>query len=325
MTQNNKVPVVSIVVPVYNAAAYLRDCVASILCQSFSNFELLLINDGSSDESGIICDELSKSDSRIKVFHKENGGATSARKFGVDNAKGKWIMFVDSDDTMPYGALDDLRKHDDGNTDIIAGTILYKSRQKLIWTQTNKKKISREEYIHLLLNRLSYYGPCSKLIRKDLFFEFNWNEDERVFQNEDLLMLIQLVCRTKLPINLSNDFIHYICVDKEGSMSTRTMSYDGWKLLFSDMRDIIIKLSGKHSQLFSDYVNYILLSLYDCLLTQSINVPQDVFLKDFLRDAKGVEIKTNNNKVFRLLKSPCKRKFFCIYRKIRMSLRNLIR
>lgn len=91
-------PKISVIVPVYNAEKYLRRCVDSILAQTFTDFELLLVNDGSKDNSGAICDEYATKNSRVRVFHKENGGVSSARNLGLDNAKGEWVTFVDSDD-----------------------------------------------------------------------------------------------------------------------------------------------------------------------------------------------------------------------------------
>ena len=91
-------PKISVIIPVYNAESTLRRCVDSVLAQTFTDFECLLINDGSKDKSGEICDEYAIRDSRIKVFHKENGGVSSARNVGLDNATGEWIAFVDSDD-----------------------------------------------------------------------------------------------------------------------------------------------------------------------------------------------------------------------------------
>ena len=91
-------PKVSIIVPVYKVEKFLRRCIDSILAQTFTDFELLLVDDGSPDNSGKICDEYARNDSRIRVFHKENGGVSSARNFGIDNAKGLWTCFVDSDD-----------------------------------------------------------------------------------------------------------------------------------------------------------------------------------------------------------------------------------
>ena len=89
---------ISVIVPVYNTEKYLDRCIQSILSQTYIDFELLLINDGSTDSSGVICDKYAEQDSRVRVFHKENGGVSSARNIGLDNANGDWIAFVDSDD-----------------------------------------------------------------------------------------------------------------------------------------------------------------------------------------------------------------------------------
>lgn len=91
-------PAITIVVPIYNTEQYLPCCIDSILSQSFTDFELLLIDDGSTDGSSQICDSYAEKDNRIRVFHKENGGVSSARNLGLDNAKGEWVTFVDSDD-----------------------------------------------------------------------------------------------------------------------------------------------------------------------------------------------------------------------------------
>lgn len=89
---------ISVIIPVYNVEKYLRECIDSILCQTYNDFELLLIDDGSTDTSGQICDAYAKKDKRVRVFHKPNGGLSSARNYGIDNAYGDWIIFVDSDD-----------------------------------------------------------------------------------------------------------------------------------------------------------------------------------------------------------------------------------
>ena len=91
-------PKVSVIVPVYNIEKLLQRCIDSILAQTFTDFELLIIDDGSKDKSGEICDEYAEKDARIRVFHKQNGGVSSTRNLGRDEAKGKYIAFVDSDD-----------------------------------------------------------------------------------------------------------------------------------------------------------------------------------------------------------------------------------
>ena len=91
-------PIVSVIVPVYNVEKYLEECVESVLSQTFTDYELLLIDDGSTDSSGDLCDQIAKRDTRIRVFHKSNGGLSSARNKGMDEAEGGWIVFLDSDD-----------------------------------------------------------------------------------------------------------------------------------------------------------------------------------------------------------------------------------
>ena len=101
-------PKISVIVPVYNVEEYLHRCVDSILFQSYTDFELLLVDDGSPDNCGQICDEYAARDFRVRVFHKPNGGVSSARNLGLDNARGEWIAFVDSDDYIDVDYLAEL-------------------------------------------------------------------------------------------------------------------------------------------------------------------------------------------------------------------------
>ena len=114
-------PKISIIVPVYNTEQYLPRCLNSILSQSFIDFELLLVDDGSIDGSGSICDKYAAKDNRVRVFHKENGGVSSARNLGLDEAKGEWICFVDSDDEMLPNGLQTLANGICDEVDIVMG------------------------------------------------------------------------------------------------------------------------------------------------------------------------------------------------------------
>lgn len=95
-----EMPEVSVIVPVYNAEKFLSDCIESVLAQTYSNWELILVDDGSNDGSGKLCDHYSNQDERIRVFHKENGGVSSARNLGLSVMNGKWVLFVDADDML---------------------------------------------------------------------------------------------------------------------------------------------------------------------------------------------------------------------------------
>ena len=108
-----KHPLVSVIIPVYNSEKTLKKCIDSILYQSFKDFELILVDDGSSDFSPTICDDYAAKDSRVRTFHKENGGVSSARNLGLDKAQGKWVAFIDSDDYVTDGYLDGVVGHDE--------------------------------------------------------------------------------------------------------------------------------------------------------------------------------------------------------------------
>ena len=121
---NNR-PEISIIVPVYKVEQYLDECINSILLQSFKDFELLLVDDGSPDKCPQICDEYSKKDFRVVTYHKKNGGQSSARNFGLDHAKGRYIIFVDSDDQLAEDALKYL--YDEitiTNADVVLGKVI---------------------------------------------------------------------------------------------------------------------------------------------------------------------------------------------------------
>lgn len=99
---------ISVIIPIYNSEEYLDDCIKSVLAQNYTNFELLLINDGSTDSSGKICDEYALTDTRIKVFHQENAGVSATRNLGIQESIGEWLCFIDSDDTVNNKYLSDF-------------------------------------------------------------------------------------------------------------------------------------------------------------------------------------------------------------------------
>lgn len=183
-------PKVSIIVPVYNTEQYLPRCIDSILAQTFTDFELILVNDGSTDNSGKICDEYALIDSRIAVVHRENGGANRARETGVKIAKGTWIMFVDSDDFIYKSSLAELVKYTNDKVDIIIGQI--ESNSSLIYG-----KISPNEYQHLIFNGKIFPGPVAKLFRYKLFVSDVFNLHSNIIIGEDMLMNIRLSFQLK--------------------------------------------------------------------------------------------------------------------------------
>lgn len=112
-------PLVSVIVPVYNVAPYLEQCLDSIVNQTYRNLEIILVDDGSTDESGAICDRYAEQDGRIQVVHKENGGQSSARNVALDMMTGEWVLFVDSDDWIELNTLELLFEQKDERADIV--------------------------------------------------------------------------------------------------------------------------------------------------------------------------------------------------------------
>lgn len=115
-------PIISVIIPVFNAEAYLHSCVDSVLAQTFTDFELILVDDGSKDTSGKICDEYSHKDARVRVIHQKNSGISAARNTGINQAKGAFVFFMDNDDVIPGSCLKELCiLQEKENPDIIIG------------------------------------------------------------------------------------------------------------------------------------------------------------------------------------------------------------
>lgn len=158
--------------------SYLKTCIDSVLAQSFVDFELLLIDDGSTDESGRICDEYGTEENRIQVFHKKNGGICSARNFGLDKARGEWLLFVDSDDWLASDAIQVLlSKQSQDDLDIVCGNrIIYEANGHYLWEE--KDYLSKESYVLQMMQRSWDHFITGKLIRHSLFIsnELRWKE-----------------------------------------------------------------------------------------------------------------------------------------------------
>lgn len=178
-------PQISVIVPIYNAGKYLSRCIDSILSSTFTDIELLLINDGSKDNSGAICDDYAVKDSRVRVFHKENGGVSSARNRGLDNAKGEWITFVDSDDWIEKTALYNMLEESDA--DLIVGA-MYFANDNTIGTFPTKGKVEGEKLDSLLAKYIDHYsicGPCAKLFKNKIIQDNHIRFDEMLTFGED--------------------------------------------------------------------------------------------------------------------------------------------
>lgn len=249
-------PKISVIVPVYKVEKYLRACVDSILAQTFTDFEVLLVNDGSPDQSGEICDEYVSKDNRVRVFHNENNGAGFSRKFGVNNAIGQYVMFVDSDDTLPINALQELyRCNTMEDYDIIVGNLL---RNDVLYQHYVCGELSGLEYTCAVLEFKTMIGPVAKLYKRNLFNKIKWETPHYLIINEDLYMLV-LLAITSHKVLVNPNIIVYNYILHPGSSSSRIMGIDGWKFIFGTFNKLF---KDKSEKLKKSLIHYELKCLY---------------------------------------------------------------
>lgn len=174
---------ISIVVPVYNVENFLDECIQSILCQTYQNFELVLVDDGSTDDSLTICNRYVSKDVRVKCISIKNNGANNARKVGVANAKGEYIMFVDADDTIANNALENFVSLVEHNScvDIVIAHM-----------QEEKKEISGYHYLLDLLHFSCWVSMCFKLYRTSILKDSLIDIPSELKYGEDLLQNVNI-------------------------------------------------------------------------------------------------------------------------------------
>lgn len=203
-------PKISVIIPVYNAEPYLHQCIDSILAQSFTNYEILLIDDGSKDKSSEICDEYAVKDSRIKVFHKENGGVSSTRNLGIDKAQGKWITFVDSDDFLGNSYLNDLLTNSESCELVVCGLSCINSKNVFSPPHVDKINISKKSAIlDKIITNLYFTGPYSKLFRTDIIQSDKIRFNTHFRLSEDLLFLLTYLSKIQIIHLVQNCSYHY--------------------------------------------------------------------------------------------------------------------
>ncbi len=220
-------PNISIIIPVYNAEKYLRGCLDSLLAQTYSTFEALLINDGSTDNSQNICDEYANKDSRVRVFYKVNGGVSSARNLGLKYAEGEWITFVDSDDFVSIDYLDKFEYDIYNSKDFYIQGINYCKNGIVTKSgHIDTPIVNFNDFIEYLDKRNYFEGPYGKLYKKSILVENNILFNDRLSYGEDNLFVLQYLNKIESFHISKNHGYYYVLAHSGDSLSNRVHSFD---------------------------------------------------------------------------------------------------
>lgn len=207
---------ISVIVPIYNAERTLQKCIDSILNQSFIDFELLLINDGSTDNSMNICEAYVKDDARVKAFNKINGGVSSARNLGLKNATGEWVCFIDSDDYLPGDALERLLNND--MEDLVVGgfaRILSGSADFPKWMNLVVGGNDLSSFLTQNIDTILFRVPWAKLFKRNIIEKNNLSFDENLTFGEDTLFVVTYLQYTNSIRLCKSICYNYYCIDEE--------------------------------------------------------------------------------------------------------------
>lgn len=240
---------ISVIVPIYNAEKLLSRCIDSILGQSYSDLELLLINDGSTDASGEICDEYAMKHACIRVFHKQNGGVSSARNWGIENAKGDWLAFCDADDYVDVEYLASLLPA--GNEDFVMDSSFTKST-----TLPNRVWKDAPSIGELIMEKGGHIStPWGKLFNTSLINAMHLRFDERIKSGEDSLFVLAYLLNVKSIRTIDARLYHYD-LSIENSLSKQTCSLKECIYFISQLLIIAERMKLSFSKVVVDDMFY---------------------------------------------------------------------
>ncbi|WP_315403774.1 glycosyltransferase [Hoylesella saccharolytica] len=304
---------ISVIIPIYKAENFLQMCVDSILRQTFKEFEIVLVDDGSPDRSGQICDKYAAQHQNIIVIHQENAGINKARYAGVKKATSDWITFVDNDDTLPIDALERLYAQTEG-TELVIGS----------FTDLDVKEgLSLEAYRQGVIDStLIPPQPWGKLYRKELFSESTFDFPREIDGAEDMIMSIRILFSLNRPPHFVKKSVYNFLRRTSSASHTIKKTLD-YEYLFDDCRVNSIPKEQREK-----YMQNVLRNRINGLIGVAINFSKDVakkqhpFFDRIDEDIKQYHYKTNiREKLLLHSHSPLMMKGIAYQRMISLSLK----
>ena len=265
---------ISIIVPIYKAESFLSRCIESVFAQTYRNWELLLIDDGSPDKSGEICDEYALKDSRIRVFHKSNGGVSSARNPGLDNAEGEWISFLDSDDYLQPSFLEKLTGYYSTAELIISGSKRFGYEDTEYYIPQDKL-YSKSEFVNGIFKRdpalnvifctISY--PWGKILKRDIIIHHQLRFNESMKLSEDTCFMLEYLSHcTNIQMVNGGAYMYFVPGNRIYKMTYAEFLTHKQELC----KSVSLVIKG-YNQDTTQYVNS-LYTLYICALINHLKV-----------------------------------------------------
>lgn len=311
---------ISIIVPVYNAVLYIEECIKSILCQSYNDYELILIDDGSTDGSGLICDEYAETDSRIKVIHQSNAGVSAARNTGINASHGEYISFVDADDWIDPQLINILvnRAQETGADIITSGIIWWHNSEKFMQEPLEDKYIldfSNESDLLYIVNQKLITSPCAKLYSNELIRDKGLVFDKNLSYGEDRDFNVRFLTEATLASTVSyigyfyrRNLVNSLSAVKKGYDYTTDLSY--WKKLYEmfgkrgfSANDTQGVLSHRLFYIVSDCASAI---TKDCKIMDAVKMIREMY--------KGVPAWNFLRKNANIINAPAMLKYLILYR-----------
>lgn len=295
-------PEISVIVPVYNTEAYLPSCVDSILAQSFSDFELLLIDDGSTDTSGALCDQFTARDARVRVVHKENGGQGPARNLALTIASGKYVIFLDSDDYWDSHTLERLYTEAErnrlqlllfGGEPFFDGIESFPTANYQHTIQNGVVKSGPESLRVAFSSREYYTSPCMRFYLRSYLVENGFRFDEGIIHEDESFSFLSYINADR--VECIGDQLYKRRYRPNSTMTGKTQqkSAYGYTVAMDRVMDAFrADPEQKHADLFSRQVQLYMRSI--CRLYESArkaskqDATSRTVAKEIAKDAKGV-------------------------------------
>lgn len=247
----------SFVTPVYNVEDYLERCVVSLMNQTFRDVEIILVDDGSTDKCSELCDSFAEADTRIRVIHKENGGLSDARNAGLAEAKGDYILFVDSDDYVDVSACEKLLPFAEQGYDILAGQACFEGGKQVSYLNETGSVISGKDYmLRLLQEKKAYMAVWSNAYRRNFLFEHEFRFKFGIL-HEDEQFTPRVILNAQSVVYTGIVFYHYT-VRREGAITAQKDKRKNLRDLYSSYLELegyyAINTDGELRQRLLDYM-----------------------------------------------------------------------